>query len=67
MIDANGILLDPHKTEAIQNMKSSTNVTELHRLMGIINQLNKFSPNIRSLSQSTSLRTVEINNNVAVD
>ena len=67
MIDANGILLDPYKTEAIQNMKSSTNVTESQRLMGIINQLNKFSPNIRSLSQSTSLRTVEINNNVAVD
>ena len=51
VIDANGISPDPHKTEAIQNMKSPRNVTELRRFMGMINQLNKFSPNIAHLSQ----------------
>ena len=51
MIDANGILPDPAKTEAIQKMKPSTNVLELRRLMGMINQLNKFSPHVAHLSQ----------------
>ena len=51
VIDANGISPDPQKTEAIRNMKSPRNVTELRRFMGMINQLNKFSPNIAHLSQ----------------
>ena len=37
VIDANGISPDPHKTEAIRNMKSPRNVTELQRFMGMIN------------------------------
>ena len=51
VIDANGISIDPHKTEAIRNMKSPRNVTELQRFMAMINQLNKFSPNVAHLSQ----------------
>ena len=51
VIDANGISPDPNKMEAIQKMKSPTNIRELRRLMGMINQLNKFSPNIAHLSQ----------------
>lgn len=51
VIDANGISPDPSKTEVIQKMKSPTNVRELWRLMGMINQLNKFSPHIANLSQ----------------
>ena len=51
VIDANGISPDPTKTEAIQKMKPPTNISELRRLMGMINQLNKFSPHIAHLSQ----------------
>jgi len=48
VIDANGISPDPQKTEAIRKMKPPT---ELRRFMGMINQLNKFSPHIARLSQ----------------
>ena len=51
VIDANGVSPDPHKTEAIQKMKFPTTVTELRRFMGMINQLNKFSPHIAEMSQ----------------
>ena len=51
IIDADGVSPDPSKTEAIKKMKAPTTVTELRRFMGMINQLNKFSPNIAHLSQ----------------
>ena len=51
MIDANGISPDQSKTEVIQKMKSPSNVRELQRVMGMINQLNKFCPHIANLSQ----------------
>ena len=51
IIDANGISPDPSKTEAIQKMKAPTTVTELRRFMGMINQLNKFSPHNAHLGQ----------------
>ena len=51
VIDAKGVSPDPRKTEAIQKMKSPTTVTELRRFMGMINQLNKFSPRIAEISQ----------------
>ena len=49
VIDANGISPDPAKTEAIQKKKAPTNVSELRRLMGMINQLNKFSSHVVNL------------------
>ena len=51
VIDANRISADPAKTEAIKKMRVPTNVSELRRLMGMINQLNKFSPNVAQLSK----------------
>ena len=51
VIDANGISPDPAKTEAIKQMRPPTNITELRRLMDMINQLNKFSPHVAQLSQ----------------
>ena len=51
VIDANGISADPAKTEAIKKMRAPTNVSELRRLMSMINQLNKFSPNVAQLSK----------------
>ena len=51
VIGATGISPDLAKTEAIKQMRPSTNITELRRLMGMINQLNKFSPHVAQLSQ----------------
>lgn len=51
IVDSNGIAPDPAKTEAIQKMPPPINITELRRFFGMINHLNKFSPNIAELSQ----------------
>ena len=51
LIDGQGIRADPEKTAAIQEMPPPTNVSELRRVMGMINQLGKFSSRIADLSQ----------------
>ncbi len=51
VVDSNGIAPDPAKTEAVQKMSPPTNLTELRRFFGMVNHLNKFSPNIAELSQ----------------
>ena len=43
LIDADGIRADPEKTSAILKMEPPTNISELHRFMGMANQLGKFS------------------------
>ena len=50
VISKNGISPDPAKTAAIKEMEAPTNITELHKFMGIVNQLGKFSPNIAEIS-----------------
>ena len=55
IINGNGLSPDPSKTEAIKKMKAPITVTELRRFMGMINQLNKFSPH---LAQTTK-RVIE--------
>ena len=42
IISKNGISPDPEKTKAIRKMEAPTNITELRRFMGIVNQLGKF-------------------------
>lgn len=51
MIDENGITADPDKTTAIRQMQPPTNVSELRRFMGMVNQLGKFTPNLATLTQ----------------
>ena len=51
VIDKHGISPDPKKTTAILEMRPPTFVTELRRFMGMINQMNKFSPNIVHISK----------------
>ena len=51
IIDSEGISPDPKRTEAIRKMPPPASLTELRRFMGIVNQLNKFSPKIAELSQ----------------
>ena len=46
LVDKQAIRADPNKVKAIQQMKEPKNVTELHRFLGMINQLGKFTPNL---------------------
>ena len=51
IVDKFGIRADPEKTMAINKMAQPTNITELRRFMGMINQLGKFSPSLASITQ----------------
>ena len=51
VIDNKGITADPDKTKAIREMQTPTNVSDLRRFMGMVNQLGKFSANLASLTQ----------------
>ena len=51
VIDANGVQPNPAKTDAVQKMSSPTSLSELRRIMGMLNQLNKFSPKLTELAQ----------------
>ena len=50
VINDKGISADPQKLSAIKQMSPPTNVTELRRFMGVVNQLGKFSPKVAELS-----------------
>ena len=50
-VDQEGIRADPDKTAAIQAMRPPTNISELRRFMGMVNQLGKFSQNLAQISQ----------------
>jgi len=51
IIDSHGISQDPQKTKSITDMSPPTTVTQLRRFLGMINQMNRFSPNLAQLSQ----------------
>jgi len=51
LVDGEGIRADPNKTSAIMEMKPPTNISELRRFMGMVNQLGKFSQNLADLTQ----------------
>ena len=49
-INQSGVQADPEKTTlAIQVMKSPTNISEMNRLLGMANQLGKFTPKLAEL------------------
>jgi len=51
IIDSEGILADPEKTDAIMKMSPPTSVPELRRFMVMVNQLGKFTPRLAELTQ----------------
>ena len=50
VIDGNGCRPDPNKVKAIYMMETPKNVSDV-RFLGVVNQLNKFSPNITVKTQ----------------
>ena len=51
LIDKDGVQQDPEKTAAVRQMSAPTNLTELRRFFGMVNQMGKFSSNLAELSQ----------------
>lgn len=51
VINQDGVSADPNKTKAVVDMSQPTNVTELRRFLGMVNQLGKFSSRLADLSQ----------------
>lgn len=51
IIDGQGIHADPAKLEGIVKFPPPTNVTELQRFLGMINQLAKFAPELASKTE----------------
>ena len=52
IVSSQGISPDSQKTKAIINMKPPTTFTHMRRFLGMITQMNRFSPTIADLSQS---------------
>ncbi|GFN76539.1 Pol polyprotein [Plakobranchus ocellatus] len=50
-IDSHEIRADPQKIEAIVEFPVPTNITELQRFLGVVNQLAKFSPELASQTE----------------
>ena len=46
IIDGDGIRIDPGKVKAIVDMAEPTDVSELRRFLGMVNQLMKFCPDL---------------------
>ena len=51
IINKNGISADPEKVHAITELPPPTNISELRRVMGMINQLGKFLPNCAEITR----------------
>lgn len=47
-----GVQIDPEKIEAINNLENPENVTELQRILGMVNYLTDFIPNFSSLTDN---------------
>lgn len=50
-IDKDGVRADLDKTAAICQMSPPRSLSDLHRFMGMVNQMRKFSPNIAEISK----------------
>ena len=46
IVDGEGVRPDPEKVNAIKRMTHPTNVSELRRFLGLVNQQSKFSPHL---------------------
>ena len=51
MIDGDSIKPDPDQVKAIVQFATPTNVSDIRRFFGMVNQLSKFSPNLAHMTQ----------------
>ena len=51
VIDSEGIRPDPDKVSAIRQVPEPTNMGDVRRFLGMVNQLSKFSPNLAERTQ----------------
>ena len=51
IVDQNGIRPDPEKVNSITCMAEPTNVSEVRRFLGMVNQHSKFSANLAELTK----------------
>eukprot|EP00731_Ephydatia_muelleri_P034154 Em0049g1a len=51
VIDSEGIRPDPAKVSAIRQVPEPTNIGDVRRFLGMVNQLSKFSPNVAERTQ----------------
>ena len=51
MISDKGVEVDPEKTKAVREFPQPTNVKDLQRFNGMVNQLAKFIPELASINE----------------
>jgi len=51
IVGKDGMKIDPRKVQAIKDMKPPTDMTELRRFLGMVNQVGKFIPNLADLTK----------------
>ena len=51
IVTAEGIQANPEKTKAVREFPTPTNITELQRLLGMVNQLAKFIPDLANTNE----------------
>ena len=51
LIDSSGIRPDPSKVEAILKFKQPTQVADIRRFLGMVNQMSKFAPHLADITQ----------------
>ena len=62
VIDSDGIQPDPDKVKAILSVKNPQNVGDVRRFLGMVNQMNKFCPNLADITKP--LRDLLIKDNL---
>jgi len=54
-VSENGLQIDPAKVEAITNLNAPTNLEELRRVLGMINYVSRFIPNLTNIIAPLSM------------
>ena len=55
VIDSEGIRSDPDKVSAIRHVPEPTNMGDVRRFLGMVNQLSTFSPNLAERASARSI------------
>ena len=56
VLNKEGIKSDPEKTESIQDMDTPQNVSDVRRLLGMVDQLGKFVPHLAEKNKKQTIQ-----------